>query len=183
MVLAKPLDVRTCVKIVESAKWRQSVQRNTDSGCCDWTAGKNSGGYGYLKHEGRQLRAARVAKVAQMLEDIPCDMVVDHLCRRPMCVNPDHLEVVTYMENTLRGDNFMRELATKTHCDRGHRLVKDGNRRGCLRCEEERIRRRDQLVRDAAAALGLKWTVYVRTFGAGERAARAVLDPARERVR
>ena len=34
---------------------------------------------------------------------IPPDRQLDHLCRVPACVNPDHLEPVTAAENIRRG--------------------------------------------------------------------------------
>lgn len=42
-------------------------------------------------------------------------LVLDHLCRTPQCVNPDHLEQVTQAENMRRGKN-----ATATKCPLGH---------------------------------------------------------------
>lgn len=61
---------------------------------------------------------------------IPSELVVDHLCSNPYCVNPDHLEAVTI------GDNVRRTIARgrwvnpakgqnghntrKTHCPKGH---------------------------------------------------------------
>lgn len=36
---------------------------------------------------------------------IPTNMDLDHLCRNPICVNPDHLEPVTHLENVRRGKN------------------------------------------------------------------------------
>jgi hypothetical protein len=30
-------------------------------------------------------------------------MVLDHLCKTPACVNPDHLEAITQRQNALRG--------------------------------------------------------------------------------
>ena len=73
---------------------------------------------------------------------IPKGMHTDHLCRIPLCVNPDHLEVVTPRENTMRGlignpltnggAIFNRQ---KTHCRNGHpyegsnlSLTKEGHR-------------------------------------------------------
>jgi hypothetical protein len=34
--------------------------------------------------------------------DVPEDLVIDHKCRTPSCVNPDHLEPVTQGENLRR---------------------------------------------------------------------------------
>lgn len=35
---------------------------------------------------------------------IPKDLFLDHLCRTPACVNPDHLEAVSVADNTRRGE-------------------------------------------------------------------------------
>lgn len=41
-------------------------------------------------------------------------LVLDHLCRTPTCVNPDHLDPVSQRINVQRGN------AVKTHCPQGH---------------------------------------------------------------
>jgi hypothetical protein len=54
---------------------------------------------------------------------IPDGLVLDHLCRNKLCVNPKHLEPVTNQENILRG---LTPLVggyynmAKTHCPKGH---------------------------------------------------------------
>lgn len=45
---------------------------------------------------------------------IPEGLEMDHLCKVPICVNPEHLEAVTSYENK------SREAARQTHCKRGH---------------------------------------------------------------
>lgn len=49
---------------------------------------------------------------------IPEGLVLDHLCRTPRCVNPDHLEAVTVAENNLRGVNGWKRI--ESHCKHGH---------------------------------------------------------------
>ena len=80
---------------------------------------------------------------------IPEGLVIDHLCRNGLCVNPEHLEAVTRKENILRGEGACAQNARKTHCKRGHELIPENliersdGRRDCLLCD--RIRRRPHL--------------------------------------
>jgi hypothetical protein len=39
----------------------------------------------------------------QHFGSIPENLELDHLCRNPACVRPDHLEPVTHLENLRRG--------------------------------------------------------------------------------
>ncbi len=50
---------------------------------------------------------------------IPSGMHLDHLCRVPLCVNPFHLDPVTNLINTRRG-NSGKHQASRTHCPQGH---------------------------------------------------------------
>lgn len=40
----------------------------------------------------------------QAVGPIPKGLVIDHLCRNTLCVNPDHLEAVTQRVNVARGN-------------------------------------------------------------------------------
>lgn len=93
-----------------------------ENGCWDWVGNTGPSGYGKIKSRGRNLRAHRWM-YEQVKGEIPSGLTLDHLCRRPICVNPDHLEPVTTRENTMRGLGFARANAEKTHCIRGHDLV------------------------------------------------------------
>jgi hypothetical protein len=58
----------------------------------------------YLE-QGGNVRAHRIAyEMTKGL--IPEGLVIDHLCRVHCCVNPDHLEAVTQLENVRRGVRF-----------------------------------------------------------------------------
>lgn len=75
-----------------------------------------------------------------MVEAVPDGLQLDHLCRKPACVNPEHLEPVSPRVNTLRGLAPSAMNAVKTHCKRGHGFTStntylrtDGSR-VCRRC-------------------------------------------------
>lgn len=113
-------------------------------GCWEWTGSvmtiflhsKRKFPYGRCKFGGKQMLAHRVAYLC-MKGKIPEGFVVDHLCRNPSCVNPDHLEVVTQQINTLRGDGLASQNAVKTHCKHGHPLSDENlylNKEGKRQC-------------------------------------------------
>jgi hypothetical protein len=100
----------------------EEQDRGYDTPCWIWTAHRPTGvGYISIRREGRFVLAHRVA-YEQYKGAIPDGLVLDHLCRVPACVNPDHLEAVTQRENALRGVGITAQLARQTHCKRGHSL-------------------------------------------------------------
>lgn len=97
----------------------EKVNRGHGSDCWEWTACKCSLGYGvFAIHPGR-FKAHRVAK-AWFHGPLDRSKEIDHLCRNPSCVNPDHLEEVSAQINTLRGESLQAQNAVKTHCPKGH---------------------------------------------------------------
>lgn len=91
--------------------------------CWTWTASGNGQGYGKFYASGKPVYAHRYA-YELLVGRIPEGLSLDHLCRNPGCVNPDHLEPVTHAENLKRGDHFTRNAARlKTHCKHGHEFT------------------------------------------------------------
>ncbi len=72
------------------------------TGCWIWQRATNRFGYGRMWNGGRLVGAHRHF-YEQANGPIPPDKCLDHLCRRPACVNPAHLEVVTHEINIQRG--------------------------------------------------------------------------------
>lgn len=94
------------------------------NGCWEWSAGRDSSGYGNFRGRG-----AHRVMYEQMVGPIDRTLHLDHLCENPPCVNPAHLEVVTPRENTLRGRSFAAANAQKTHCSRGHAYTEENTYR------------------------------------------------------
>lgn len=121
----------------------------TDS-CWIWTASKTDQNYGVIWLNKKYVKAHRVSYMLYKgnLDDT---LVIDHLCRNTLCVNPDHLEQVTQSENVRRGNAGKKNNAQrkKTHCPKGHqysRITKDGYRQcGICRSEQQMRYKRDKL--------------------------------------
>ena len=124
------------------------IRVNPETGCWEWVGTRRPDGYGVITVDGRLCRAHRYV-FTLLRGDIPEGLVLDHLCRVPRCVNPDHLEPVTQRINTLRGVGPIPERAQQTHCIHGHEFVghnvyihpKRGTR-NCRTCLHETSRRR-----------------------------------------
>jgi len=108
--------------------------------CWEWT-GYLSHGYGAVAYECKSWRAHRLI-YTMLVDEIPEGLVLDHLCRNKSCVNPDHLEPVTWAENIKRGVHTNAQ-AKQVSCIRGHELdytTPDG-RRQCKVCQQARGRK------------------------------------------
>jgi len=106
-----------------------------NSGCWLWAGSVNGDGYGKIFAFGGPRYAHRVSYEIHK-GPIPQGMQIDHLCRNPACVNPDHLEAVSNRENTLRGRAGLLRPA-RDRCRRGHDLreTKYMDSRGTTQCK------------------------------------------------
>lgn len=108
------------------------------TGCWLWTSSCDSSGYGSFSLDRRTYGAHRLSYLT-LRGPIPEGLQIDHLCRVTRCVNPDHLEPVTDLENK------RRRFAIYTHCRNGHEYTdantyhRPSGRRDCRQCIRERV--------------------------------------------
>lgn len=91
-----PLDVRFWAKVAKG------------DGCWEWTASRNSLGYGNIRVERKRFVAHRVAW-ALTYGPIPDGLFVCHHCDNPPCCRPDHLFLGTHADN-------MADMVAKGRC-------------------------------------------------------------------
>lgn len=78
--------------------------------------------------------------------EIPTGLALDHLCKNTKCVNPEHLEPVTAIENVRRSESPSALNRRKTHCPKRHEYNatnsyfykrRGGEQRICRLCQME----------------------------------------------
>jgi|SRR5690242_1350575 len=119
-----------------------------------WTGAKSIG-YGKIFYNGRHVLAHR-ASYEMHIGPIPDGMVIDHLCRNPSCILPEHLEPVTPAENMRRGAASGGVLRVPpTHCKHGHEFTPENtiiwsgrpNARKCRECGRAATRKWESRIR------------------------------------
>jgi hypothetical protein len=99
--------------------WSKADRLEEYGDCLIWMPERKTVTYGQYWKGDRMVLAHRFAYML-IVGEIPKGLCIDHLCRTPACVNPEHLEAVTERENILRGVSAPAKNAKKTHCKRGH---------------------------------------------------------------
>lgn len=91
----------------------------SDTGCWEYAGGRSATGYGKVAVKLADGRSSTVnahrAFYEALVGPIPEGLQLDHLCRNPSCVRPDHMEPVTGRVNTIRG-----WAASHPACPQGH---------------------------------------------------------------
>lgn len=132
-------------------RWHRRVSIDSASGCWIW-AGHLTKGYGAIRIGGGRRVGAHVFAWTEVAgRSIPEGHELDHLCRVPRCVNPDHLEPVVHRVNLMRGMSPAARQARQTKCARGHALSgsnlrrRRNGKRECRSCalDTRRRHRRD----------------------------------------
>lgn len=128
--------------------WKASVDPNGYGKFCYFHKGKSQSGY-----------AHRFAFEFFNGIKISDDKEIDHLCRVPGCVNPEHLQAVTHQENVLRGDvPHLKQLYPEIRrgrgprafggkCRNGHDWIPENVRsysgiRRCITCQRDAWKRK-----------------------------------------
>ncbi|NUP03550.1 MAG: HNH endonuclease [Nonomuraea sp.] len=123
---------------------------NKTETCWLWTARVDDWGYGRHKSTHGPSTVLAYRWLWEVLNGpVPDGLELDHLCRVPACVRPDHLEAVTPKVNGLRSNNFSAVNARKTHCIHGHEFTfentytRPSGGRDCRECLRERRRQHE----------------------------------------
>lgn len=108
------------------------VKRRGPNECWEWNGHIGWKGYGRFYLNGKLVQAHRFS--FELVSEIAEGMTIDHLCLNKVCVNPKHMEVVSF------GENARRYMLARPGCKRGHEWTEqntriDGRgRRSCRAC-------------------------------------------------
>jgi hypothetical protein len=111
-------------------------------GCWVWTRSLDRYGYGQFSYYGYSGHRAHVVSWLLTHGPITGGLVINHLCANRACINPEHLELLTSVQNVLDG---VSRRARKITCLRGHtgrykeRTVARG--RYCMECDRLKHRK------------------------------------------
>jgi len=126
--------------------------------CWLWTGPRQeTDGYGRFTYAGERGYAHRLA-YELFIGPIPESLVIDHLCRTPLCCNPEHLEPVTDKVNVARGESPPARAMRYMQCKRGHPYTPENtmtktDKRGtvaheCRTCRKMRTQARRAALKD-----------------------------------
>lgn len=98
---ASPVDAKEESKAIQS-RFESKYRKTEGSDCWLWIGGTR-GGYGSFSVHGQPQAAHRYSYKLYM-GNLPSRVILSHLCKVSLCVNPSHLEVVTEgLDKRLKG--------------------------------------------------------------------------------
>lgn len=125
----KPHSIETSKESIERRILRDSV-----SGCWLWTGCLCGGRYPIVTYGGKRIKVHRLHYILYK-GNIPYGLEVRHICNVKRCVNPDHLEIGTHLENM---NDYAKTRERKISASKKERFPLDfldldrgGHRRGC----------------------------------------------------
>ena len=95
----------------------EKVEKAGPDDCWLWKGAVDRYGHFFISHKPYRNETAHRVSWKLAGGEIPEGMVVDHMCRNTLCVNPKHLRIVTPRINgTENNASPMAINAQKTHC-------------------------------------------------------------------
>lgn len=82
--------------------------------CWLWAGARGGNGYGYCRSGAATRLATHVAWEEAQGSPVPPGHELDHLCFKPLCVRPTHLEAVTPLVNSRRRRRAGRRKRTRS---------------------------------------------------------------------
>lgn len=139
---------QTCGMTVRE-RFDSFVMPEPNTGCWLWMGTITGQPYKYpFFWNGQKVVKAHRWIFEQTHGPIPADLVIDHICRVTVCVNPYHLRAVSQRDNVLCGFAPAALQHRRTHCIHGHEFnsantyIHPKGRRQCKPCRREIDRRR-----------------------------------------
>jgi len=126
-------------------RFKKFVTHDPTTGCMPWLGSKSYDGYPLFWGGESCVRAHRWV-YEYLVEQIPVNKEIDHLCRNRCCVNITHLEIVDHQTNVLRGETIVAAQLKRTRCPQGHAYDSEntywyGRNRQCKACNSNRALR------------------------------------------
>ena len=120
--------------VIDRLLYRTST---SPDGCWIWQGCRDEYGYGEIGMGGDAGPTRKVHRVTyeHFVGPIPDGLTIDHLCRTPSCVNPEHLEPVPLAVNVRRGWAARPHRIAGT-CRNGHDMTPENTTSGKNRCRE-----------------------------------------------